>query len=113
MIDIFALIAISTAYVLAVVGGLWWIARKMTGREPMRQEEDFVVGDRVQQRSAWRDEPAKHGTVTEVYTATPSGISHGVALYAVLWDGGHTPQRRHMRVGLEREHLTSGVMQNR
>lgn len=70
--------------------------------------DDLQMGDRVQQRSAWRDEPLKRGTVTEVYR----GTNCGVTLYAVLWDGGHAAQRGHMRVGLEREYQTSGIMQN-
>lgn len=103
MIDAITLSALTVAYMLAVVACLWWIARHLTGREPMRDEADFALGDRVQQRSAWHGEPVKRGTVTEVYQAKPNGISNGVTLYAVLWDGGQASQRGYMGVGLERE----------
>lgn len=91
---------VGVVYLSALVGMAWAMA--WTTEEPAMDE--LQMGDRVQQRSAWRDEPLKHGTIVEIYGAAPSGISNGVTLYAVLWDGGFTAQRGHMRVGLEREH---------
>lgn len=93
-------------YVSALVFSGWLIARRSVTENQM--PDDLQLGDRVQQRSAWRDEPLKRGTVTEVY----AGVNCGVTLYAVLWDGGYTPSRGHMGGGLEREHQTSGLMQN-
>lgn len=96
-----AAILVGVVYLSALVAMAWAMAWRTVEVDPM---DDLRMGDRVQQRSAWRDEPLKHGTIVEIYGAAPSGISNGVTLYAVLWDGGFTAQRGHMRVGLEREH---------
>lgn len=91
----FGAVLIGVAYLsLFVVGVQWWQRKGDT------MADDLDIGTRVQQRSAWRDEPLKRGTVTDVY----AGVSGNVQLYAVQWDGGHAPQRGYMGGGLEREH---------
>lgn len=83
-------------YISALVVA-WAMEWRTVEANPM---DDLQLGDRVQQRSAWRDEPLRRGTVTEVY----AGTNCGVTLYAVMWDGAHAAQCGHMGGGLEREH---------
>lgn len=61
----------------------------------------FEIGDRV-----IRNE--RQGTITNVYSSTPTHIGDTVTQYAVRWDDVEYTESGYMAVGLEREPLSVG-----
>lgn len=49
--------------------------------------ESLAVGDRVRSHGwAWKNEPDRIGTVTELYRGQASALDKGLELIAVRWD---------------------------